>query len=145
MPRNELVAGRADRVPTITLSAEQRNAIYAEIRADLLSIDDLRLAIEQDELDTADRLGRRFGGELRLIQGGLGWGDQVDEAVHISLPAVELRSILIEVRDMAVEMYEAQREEQETFRAPWERAAQVRDACNEALTRLPEEQPPQAG
>jgi hypothetical protein len=139
MPRNELVAGRADRVPTLTLPAEQRNAIFAEVRADLLSIDDLRLAIEEKNLETADRLARRFGGELRLIQGGLGWRDEVSEPVHISVPVAELRPILIELRDTAVEMYESQRPEQEAFRSPWERAAFVRDACNEALNNLPEE------
>jgi hypothetical protein len=93
MPRNELVAGRADRVATLTLPADHRNAIYAEVRADLLSVDDLRLAIENGELETAERLGRRFGAELRLIQSGLGWEEEVGEPVHLSLPVDELRSI----------------------------------------------------
>lgn len=139
MPRNEPVAERADRVPTLTLPADHRNAIFAEVRADLLSVDDLRLAIEHGELETAERLGRRFGGELRLIQHGLGWDEKVDEPVHLSLPVAELRPILIGLRDTAIDLYESQRPEQEVFRAPWERAARVRDACNEALNNLPEE------
>ena len=139
MPRNELVAGRADRVPTHTLPADQRNAIYAEVRADLLSVDDLRLAIEVEDLDTAERLARRFVAELLLIQNGLGWDMEVCEPVHLSLPADELRPILEHLRDSAIDLYEAQRPEQEAFRLPWERAALVRDACNDALARLPKE------
>ncbi|HEY5941865.1 MAG TPA: hypothetical protein VIT89_03270 [Solirubrobacterales bacterium] len=120
-----------------TLPAGQRNAIYAEIRADLLGIDDLRLAVEQGELETADRLARRFASELRLVVDGLGWGDEVDEPVELAIPAVELRPILTDLRDRAIEQYEDGRGEQESFRAPWERAAQVRDACNTALANLP--------
>jgi hypothetical protein len=123
MPRDELVARKADRVSTLTLSADHRNAIFAEIRADLLSVDDLRLAIEHGELETAERLGLRFGAELRLIQHGLGWEEEVDEPVHLSLPVDELRPILTGLRNTAIDLYEAQRPEQEAIRAPWERAA----------------------
>lgn len=139
MPRNELVAGRADRVPTLTLPADQRNAIFAEVRTHLLSVDDLRLAIEAEEPDAAERLARRFVGELLLIQNGLGWDMEVCEPVHLSLPADELRPILGQLRDSAIDLYETQRPEQEAFRLPWERAALVRDACNDALARLPKE------
>lgn len=138
MPRNELVAGRADRVVTLTLPADQRNAIFAEVRTHLLSVDDLRLAIEAEEHEAAERLARRFVGELLLIQNGLGWDMDVREPVHLSLPADELRLILEQLRDTAIDLYEAQRSEQEAFRAPWERATLVRDACNDALARLAE-------
>lgn len=139
MPRNELVAGRADRVPTLTLPADQRNAIFAEVRTHLLGLDDLRLAIEAEEPDAAERLARRFVGELLLVQNGLGWDMEVCEPVHLSLPADELRPILEQLRDSAIDLYETQRPEQEAFRLPWERAALVRDACNDALARLPKE------
>lgn len=99
----------------------------------------MRLAIEVEDLDTAERLARRFVGELLLIQNGLGWDMEVCEPVHLSLPADELRPILEQLRDSAIDLYETQRPEQEAFRQPWERAALVRDACNDALARLPKE------
>ncbi len=137
MPHNELTAGRVDPV-SITLPADQRDVLYAQLRADLLGIDDLRLAIENEEFATADRLGRRFVGALRLILGGLGWGDQAAGSVNLTVPAAELRSIITGLRDTAVELYEAERDEQEAFRASWERAAFVRDTCDEILNRLPQ-------
>jgi hypothetical protein len=122
----------------IRLSADRRDALYAHLRASLLGIDDLRLAIEEEDFATADRLAHAFAGELRLILGGLGWGDQADGPVELNIPPAELEPILTEVRDRAVEFYEAEREEQEAFRAPWERAALVRDTCDELLKRLGE-------
>jgi len=122
---------------TITLSATERDAIYAQVRADLLAVDDLRLAVEQDERETADRLARRYVGELRLVLNGLGWGDQADGSVHLAIPADELRPILTELRDRAAELFRAQRKDQEAIRAPWEQAALVRDTCSQALGRLP--------
>jgi hypothetical protein len=125
-------------VASVTLPAERRNAIYAQLRTSLLGIDDLRLAIEEGEFAAAERLARIFTGELRLILGGLGWGDEADESVELDISPAELRPILAEVRDRATEFYEAEREEQEAFRAPWERAALVRDTCDELLKRLGE-------
>lgn len=58
MPRNELRAGTTDPVLPITLPADRRNALYAQLRTSLLGIDDLRLAIEDKEFTTADRLAR---------------------------------------------------------------------------------------
>lgn len=121
---------------TITLPADQRNALIAQIKVHLLAVDDLRLAIESGDFETADRLGRRVAGELRLIEGGLGWGDEHHKPVELSLPADELRATLTELRDGAIAQYESARGEQEAFRAPWEKAALVRDACDAALARL---------
>lgn len=121
---------------TITLSADQRNALYAQIRPDLLAVDDLRLVVECDDLVSADKLGRQIAGQLRLIAGGLGWKDKVTEPVDLSLPADELRSIFSELRDRAIALHGFAKEEQEAFRAPIERAALVRDTCEEALARL---------
>jgi hypothetical protein len=100
--------------------------------------DDLRLAIEEEDFAAAERLARIFTGELRLILGGLGWGDDAGESVELDMSAAELRPILAEVRDRAVVQYEAERGEQEAFRTSWERAALVRDTCDELLKRLGE-------
>jgi hypothetical protein len=121
---------------TIALPADQRNALYAHIKVHLLAVDDLRLAIETGDLETADRLGRRIAGELRLIEGGLGWGDERHDPVKLSLSADELRAGLTELRDRAIAQYESAQDEQEAFREPWEKAALVRDACDQALARL---------
>jgi hypothetical protein len=137
MPHNEPPAGRADPV-SITLPAEQRDVLYSQLRADLLGVDDLRLAIENEEFATAERLGRRFVGALRLILDGLGWGDQAAGPVNLVTPPAELRPIIAGLRETAVDLYEAKRDEQEAFRASWERTALVRDACDEILNRLPQ-------
>lgn len=122
---------------TVTLSAAEREAIYAQVRADLLAVDDLRLAIEEDEHETADRLARRYVNELRLVINGLGWGDQGEGSAALTIPPDELRPILTELRDRAAELLKAPRKDQEAFRPPWEQAALMQDTCNQTLARLP--------
>jgi hypothetical protein len=39
MPQNETLAGRADPMAPITLPAERRNALYAQLRTSLLGVD----------------------------------------------------------------------------------------------------------
>lgn len=124
---------------TITLSADHRNALFGQVSADIFGINDLVLAIEQKDHEAADRLGRRIAGDLRLIEGGLGWADEISEPIEISMPADELRTILTDLKERAFGQYESAKGEQEAFRAPWERAALVRDVCADALARLPKQ------
>ena len=120
----------------ITISGEQRDALYKEVLTHLNGVDDLRLAIEDDkDFERADRLAREITDNLRLIFDGLGWGER-SGAVKLTTPPDDLRRILGRLKREMAERYEEERPEQEAFRANWDHTALVRDTCDEVLGQL---------
>jgi hypothetical protein len=123
-----------------TLTAVERDALYRQVLAELTALDDLRQAWETGDVETAYRLGRSCSDCLRLIVDGLGWGEQASsETVELQIPPAELTRILSRLRDSATVQYEAERPDQEEFRANWDRAGLVRDACTEKLEEISRE------
>lgn len=85
----------------ITITAEQRDALYDDVLTHLSGLDGLWQAINTEDYDTADRLGREFTDDLRLIRNDLGWGDETDEPVELTLQSDVLRRVLTLLRDRA--------------------------------------------
>jgi len=121
----------------VTISAEQRDALYSLVLDELTAFEDLRIAYEADDIETSYRLGRRVSDALRLIvDGGLGWGAHAAGPVELTLPAEELRRIFTSLRRNAVTLYEAMRPEQEEVEAEWAEIKRVRETCGEVLEQL---------
>jgi hypothetical protein len=59
----------------VVITAEQRDALYDQILDRLGGIGDVWLAAKSEDYDSAERLGREYSDELRLILDDLGWGD----------------------------------------------------------------------
>jgi len=122
---------------SVALSATQRDALYRQVLAELTALDDLRQAWENGDIEAAYRLGRRCSDCLRLIVDGLGWGEQSSsESVELRIPPAELTRIFSRLRDSATLQYEAERADQEEFRANWDRAGLVRDTCTAKLEEI---------
>ena len=121
----------------VSLSKEQQVALYRRCFAQLEVFDDLLSAVGRGELEEAYRQGRRLLDALRLIQEGLGWGEDAPAlSSQRAIPAEEFASILARVRDEAIAQYEFEKPEQEAMRKPWEETALVRDACEELIPAL---------
>lgn len=121
----------------ITISAEQRDALYSLVLDELTAFDDLRMAYARDDLEAAHRLGRRVSDGLRLIvDGGLGWGSRASGPVELTLPPEELRRILTRLRRSAVNLYEAMRPEQEQVKEEWAEVGRAKDTCAEVLGQI---------
>lgn len=121
----------------ITLTETERDALYHQALTELTLIDDLREAWERGDVETAYRLGRLCSDCLRLVVDGLGWGERASsKPIELRIPPAELTRILSRMRDSAVLQYEAERPEQEEFRANWDRVGIVRDTCNAKLEEL---------
>jgi hypothetical protein len=120
---------------SIALSPVQRDAMYELVRDELMDIGALLRAIERNDLESAYRLGRKFSDDLRLIMDGLGWGERCGVAVELSIPAAELRSILIRLRDRAASLYESERPNEDEMQI-WERTGLARDTCTELIPQL---------
>lgn len=125
---------------SVALTAPQRDALYRQVIAELTLLDDLRQAWEISDVETAYRLGRSCSDCLRLIVDGLGWGEQASsESTELRIPPAELTRILSRLRDSATLQYEAERPDQEEFRANWDRAGLVRDTCVAKLEEISRE------
>ncbi|HEX5983465.1 MAG TPA: hypothetical protein VFY69_04585 [Solirubrobacterales bacterium] len=121
----------------VRISAAQRDALYSLVIDELNACEDLRLAYESEDLETAYRLGRRVNDALRLIvDGGLGWGARVGGPVELALPAEDLLRIFGNLRRDATNLYESMRPEREELQAEWEEIKRVQETCDEVLEKL---------
>jgi hypothetical protein len=59
----------------VTITAEQRDALYDRTLDRLSGIDDVWLGASRADYDTADRLGREYSHELRLVVQARNWAE----------------------------------------------------------------------
>jgi hypothetical protein len=85
---------------SLTITAAQRDALYDQILDRLSGIGDIELAIESENYEAAERLGREYCDELRLLE-DLGIGEGSGESVELTAPSDLLRRVLPRLRDLA--------------------------------------------
>jgi hypothetical protein len=125
----------------IVISRTRRDALYAELLTALSQfpdLDTLSVSGQPEDIEECERIGRRLGEALRLIQdGGLGWGcPQSDESVELTLPPDELRRIMAEQRRRLVVHLEANRADREQTESEWRQAEEARAACTAVLEQI---------
>jgi hypothetical protein len=83
---------------TIKITGEQRNALYAQVRNHL----DVFLAMEcNEDIATAERLGREFSKDFRLLE-DIGWHqDDSREEVELTMTPDNLAALLRRLREEA--------------------------------------------
>ncbi len=96
----------------ITLTADQRDAVYEAVYIHLGGIDAVVYAAERGEFEEADQLGWAFADDLLLILNDLGWGDH-GSSIELKSPPALLRRVLKRVRERA----EAEDRDEATERA----------------------------
>lgn len=127
-------------MPRFTITGEQRNALYEQVRNHLAAIGDVAMALEQDDdLDAAERLGRQFADDLRLLE-DLGWEPKAERSSsHLTMPIGDLRRVLMrlqaEAEGGAREPEDVRRAREEEARAKAAFLA-ARDTCREILDTL---------
>lgn len=99
---------------TTTITGEQRDAIYELVRDHLSGLDDVWRALRcQRDFATAERLGREFRRELRLLD-DLGWPEEDErELVDLTMPAQELAPLLARLQGDAAEGFALPPDERE--------------------------------
>jgi hypothetical protein len=122
---------------TVTITRAQRDAVYDQILDRLSGIDDIWIAASKADFETADRLGREYSDELRLVLDDLGWGDGPGvETIELATPADVLRRVFGRMRDTAAgERARRQAGWIETHQLE-ERNRLVGEACEAVLARL---------
>jgi len=121
---------------TIAITAAQRDALYDQILDRLSGIDDVWLAVEAEDFAAAERLGREYSDDLRLLSDDLGWGPGMDKPVELSAPPDVLRRALSRLRDAAAGHAASQRLERIALEQSEERDQLVIEACRQVLSEL---------
>jgi hypothetical protein len=121
----------------IIVTAEQRDLLYDEILDRLGAIDDIRVAIEQEDWGAAKRLGTAFSDDLRIVSEDLGWGPRSDDAlVDLSSPPDVLRRAMTRWRDALIGLDAAEEQDRDVLREEHERNHRVVEACRSVLAGL---------
>jgi hypothetical protein len=127
---------------SLTITAQQRDALYDRILDRLSGIGDVWLAACAENFDAAERLGREYSDDLRLVLDDLGWGDGAGTTIELTTPPDVLRRALTRLRDAAVSLDASQQAERAELRASEERNRFVVETCRQVLVGLDETQRP---
>jgi hypothetical protein len=118
---------------SVRISAAERDALYEQIFVRLSGIDAVWLAAAAGDFEEAERLGREYCDELRLLSDDLGWGEGSGESIELATPPDVLHRVLTRLRGLA----EAQRAEEQRERAEWhereEETQRVLGVCERLL------------
>ena len=121
----------------VTITAEQRDALYDCILDRLSGIGDVWLAASSADFDAAERLGREYSDELRLVLDDLGWGDGPGGAsVELTTDPDALRRLFRRLRDSTAAERVAQATGWAEGRMLEERNRLVGEACATVLEAL---------
>jgi hypothetical protein len=83
-----------DPMATIKLNREQRDAIYGELVLDLNGTGDIRINLDGEDYDAAQRLRRRYEDDMRLLD-DLGWEPEQDgDEFEVTMDRDELARVL---------------------------------------------------
>lgn len=87
--------------PTIEVTGDQRDALYAQVRNHLADLDAVFLAMERNDIATAERLGEEFSKDFRLLE-DIGWHeDDRREQVELTMAPGNLAALMKRLRDEA--------------------------------------------
>jgi hypothetical protein len=121
---------------SITITAAQRDALYDQVLDRLSGIGDIEVAIQAQDYGAAERLGREYADDLRLLLDGLGLGDGSGEPVELETPAEVLRRALPRLRELAEGHTASLEPEWAEVREVKERNRLVSEACEAVLANL---------
>jgi len=121
---------------SLTITAAQRDALYDQILDRLSGIGDIEVAIRAENYEIAERLGREYSDDLRLLLDDLGLGDRAREPVELSAPAEVLRRVLPRLRQLAQAYTASQEAELIEVTEIMERNRLVAEACEAVLAGL---------
>jgi hypothetical protein len=121
----------------VTITAEQRDALYDRFLDRLSGIEDVWLAASAADYDTAGRLGREYSDELRLVLDDLGWGDgRGNQDIELRTDSDVLRRVFSRLRDSTAGERAAQATSWAEGRALDHRNRLVGEACATVLEAL---------
>lgn len=125
---------------TATITGQQRDALYEQVRNHLGALNDVWIAMEcNQDFATAERLGIEFGEDFRLLQ-DLGWDENDSrKTVELTMPREDLIEVLARLRREAeggLTDSEEERESKEKDEEILQSFRLVRNTCDELIDKL---------
>lgn len=120
----------------ITITAEQRDALYEQLMIRLSGIDDVYISYRQGDFEATERFGREFADNLLLVLDDLKLGDGTGEDVELRTPPDVLRRVMrrvVKAAEAEAETEAEARAEAETYR---KQNRLVQETCRSVLARL---------
>ena len=121
---------------SLAITAAQRDALYDQILDRLSGIGDIEVSIQAENYDAAERLGREYSDDLRLLLDDLGFGEGSGEPVELTSPPEVLRRVLPRLRSLAERHNTSLESEWTEAKELKERNRLVSEACEAVLARL---------
>jgi hypothetical protein len=121
---------------SLAITAPQRDALYDQILDRLSGIGDIEVAIQAENYDHAERIGREYSDDLRFLLDDLGIGDGDGEPVELSTPPELLRRVLPRLRQLALNYTASLQPEIVEVQEVSERNRLVSEACEAVLAGL---------
>jgi hypothetical protein len=120
----------------VRISAAERDALYEELQARLSGIDEVWLAVAAEDWAEADKVGREFSDDLRLILDDLGWGAGGGRPLELGTPPDVLRRVLTRMQRRAEDRRAMEEEERAERRRREARTEQLLETCRRVLGEL---------
>lgn len=120
----------------LTITAQQRDALYDYILDRLSGIGDIWLAVCAENYDTAKRLGREYSDELCLLLDDLGWDEGIGGTVELTTRPDTLRRVFSRLRNSAASLVNSEEKERAEAQEFEERNRLVAEACQHVLAYL---------
>jgi hypothetical protein len=120
----------------LTITKAQRDALYDQILDRLSGIGDIETAIEAERYEDAERIGREYSDDLRLLLDDLGIGDGDGEPVELTTPPQVLGRVLPRLRRSADNYSAGLESELVEVQEIRERNRLVSEACETVLSGL---------
>lgn len=122
---------------TVTITAEQRDALYDVILDRIAAIEDVWIAVCADNFEHARRLGLAYSDVLRLVVEDLGWGDTAPpDSIELKTPPDVLRRVFERMRSQALGMSASEEKERAELRESQRQNQMVLDTCEQVLAGL---------
>jgi hypothetical protein len=120
----------------ITVTAEQRDALYEQIAIRLTGIDGVFKAFSERDFEVFERLAREFSDNLRLMLDDLGMGAGSGEAVELTSPPDVVRRVMERLRSAAESRNAVEKKEQSEAEANRAQNVLVLETCQSVLSAL---------
>lgn len=121
---------------SITITGEQRDALYEQLVIRLTGLNDVYIAAEQENFEEAEALSGEFVDCLTLLNSDLGWGDQREGPIRLSSPPDRLRRVLSSLKQRAEGEDRQEAELRAEVQVRQERNRAMRETCEQLLAEL---------
>ncbi|HSS43317.1 MAG TPA: hypothetical protein VLK37_12305 [Solirubrobacterales bacterium] len=118
------------------ITAAERDALYEQIAVRLSGIDEVWMAVEAGDFSRADRVGREFSDDLRLVLDDLGWGTGSGQPLELITPPDVLRRVCTRMHDTAEAQRQTEEEERARNQEHEEQTQRVLETCRRVLGEL---------